>query len=536
MLQYMHYEKVQESFEGIGETVETGETGETGEDITENKEPVPELSLVNKFLYIIGLYISFIIFFLIFGTIIFKYTMMTRLCKFGEDYITCLPRNLTNRDEIANSNKYFLCDSFLYPNLNETNETSSESETENKTVTMGIPIHFSPNLYSLAFLYKNVWDKEYPLNPGIEFPYIKDPKNEKKMMETANTMFQNIWFPTLTYVFTCTNRCFSWLNSDVIIITSIVLLILSFIGISTNIKNNNFSWKNGISLLYPFALFLALIYFLPISIYYWSLNIFYEYHSDGTKTVYKWYEVFSDNELLNNFLHWFFLVIIFWVWVVIVISWAVIASFSFVFICIIISCLFITCIFSDESYYTWKTDNKEEDRKLNFKNAFLLFIFYCKTNIFVQFLVFITLGLIASGIDSTIGMIFLLTILVLFFYYFFSLFHKIKNMLIFTHLFKYEDGNFENVEIKDLPKSETNMSENKTNGEMKEMTNNPLTKNDVAITNSDKTKSNSANENKSEINDINEIESNINNGKVNQATSGLNDLISELKNEIKNKE
>ena len=535
MLQYMHYEKVQESFEGIGETDETDKNGED-----ENKEePVPELSLVNKFLYIIGLYILFIIVFLIFGTIIFKYTMMTRLCKFGKDNITCLPKNLANRDEIANSDKYFLCDYFLYDvkettesdNIESQNQTTGNETTGNETIKMGIPIHFSPKIYSLGFLYKNVYDRQYPLNPGIEFPYIKDSDDKKKMMETANTMFQNIWFPTLTYVFTCTNWWFSWIHSDVIMITSIILLMVSFIGISTSIKNNNFSWKSGLSLLYPFTFFLILIYLLPISIYYWSLNFFYEYRSDGTKSLFKWYSVFSDNELLNNILHVVLYFVLFWVWVFLIVIWMTLSSFSF-FINILIIGVFITCIFLDESYYTWKKDNNEEDRKLNVQNTFLLFIFYCKTNQFVQFLVFITLGLIASGFDSTIGTIFCLTICVLFFYYFFLLSDKIKNMLLLTHLFKYKDGKFEGVEIKDLPKTDT---KTETNGEMKEITSDDKVASENKVASDDKV----ASENKvtsdnltnfGEMNDeLTQIKTDIENDNLEKASKEINKFRKEMK-------
>ena len=431
--QFFDYETVKEGFESVETPDAADATDETATDetATDNSDNTKLLKDVG---FLVVFYILFVFIFMISGTIIFKYIIMTRL---GESIIGCIPGfpvNLSYRknnsefyDNFFSDDKEILldkeypCDYFTYTRKDEKNETK-----------VFLPINFSYNPYYNDWLYR------YDFNtgiPGTNYSLDADRNKSFGIGEVdpnilSNTFPINWFWPTFTSIFIGMNNIFTNGVAPSVAVIFILLLALSstISMVTTTIDQNIYPSAYSIlsSILNPISMLIYFpIFILSFTSLFWSINLVNFYEDDK-----RMHLMFLNYVFFQNF--WFnlgakimaicavFACLVAWLWINIFLIFSQ-------FLPLFMTAMFFICIFS-RAYGSYTYNN--QTKKLDFYNILTeIFPIYCCTNMWIIFFMLFAFVLLASAINPTIGAI---TFVCMFFgilIFYTSIKNMIKNIL-----------------------------------------------------------------------------------------------------------
>lgn len=413
--QFFDYETIKEGF-SFTESPDTPDTpAETPTETPEPSKPEPA-SDNTKLLKDVGLlivfYILFVIIFMISGSVIFKYIIMTRMGKSVVGCIPGFPDDLNYRkksSEFYNKffaggkealiNKEYQCHYFKYIRKDEKNEKTK----------VYIPITFSYKPYYNNWLYRDDFNTGIP---GTIYSLDADmdrstEEGEVNPMLLSNSFPINWFWSSFTTVFTCTNTIFT--NGMYPSIAIIIVLFLSLSNTismaSTTINQNTypsvFTILSSIVHSFSFLIYIPVLVFSFASLF-WSINLV-NYYEEGDKQMHLRFLrfVFFDNFWFNLgakiiAICAIFACLILWLWFNFIIVFGQFLPFVF-------TVMFFICILSN-SYGKYTYNNETKD--LNFSNILLeLFPIYCATNRWIIFFMLFAFVLLASAINPTIGAI-----------------------------------------------------------------------------------------------------------------------------------
>jgi len=401
--QFFEYEKIKEAFDTVENEIQTAE------DKTEVEIPIPD-DTNTKLLKDVGLlvvfYILFVFIFMITGSVVFKYIIMTR---FGMSTIAGrlqgFPTSLDYRypgnfeykkffsgGEESLLQKKYLCDYFTYTD-------------EDKKVFL--PINFSYSPYYNNWLYRHNFSTGVP---GCVYSLDADMKKspgsgEINSAPLSNTFPINWFWPTFTTVFIGMNNIFTFIPEIYIIIIVLLLALYNTISFAYTAADKNI-YPSGISIFLSiincfFVLFQIPVSILSFSSLFWSFNLlfYYDVDDDGIK-----HRIINQPKLFRydwmNFWAKFWLLVALYsclgVWLFINFFMVVTQFLPFVMMVMIFICTFC------RSYGNYKYNN--EIRDLSFVNILTeVFPIYCSTNRYIIFFMLIAFVLMATAINPSIG-------------------------------------------------------------------------------------------------------------------------------------
>ena len=230
--QFFDYETVKETVkEGFeSDTVETDPTEPT-EPTKDEEDPNSNTKLLKDVGLLIVFYILFVAIFMISGSIMFKYIIMTRMGKSVVGTISGFPDNLSYRkssneaydkffsgDKERLIDKEYDCDYFTYNHKDENNEKSK----------VFLPIKFSYEPYYNNWLYRHDFNTGIPgtvysLDADMD---ISAGEGEVNPNILSNTFPINWFWTTFTTIFTTTNNIFA--NGMTATVAIIIVLSVSY--------------------------------------------------------------------------------------------------------------------------------------------------------------------------------------------------------------------------------------------------------------------------------------------------------------------
>ena len=408
--QFFDYETIKEGFDStdtnpadIPSTESSTPTEPIENPVSENTKLLKDVGLLVVF------YILFVIIFMVSGSIMFKYIIMTRLGKSIFGYIPGLPDNLSYRkkssedynkffagDKEALLNKEYECDYFSYTRKDEKNEK----------LKIFIPIIFSYKPYYNDWLYR------HDFNTGIPGTiYSLDADMDKSSGEgeidpiLLSNRFPINWFwSSFTTVFTTTNNIFTnCITASVAIIIVLLLALSNTISMVSTVVNQNI-YPSGFTILTSIFHSFSILIYIPIFVssfasLFWSVNLVNFYEADKQMHLrflrYTFFENFWLNLLTKIFaICTVFACLIAWLWF----NFFLIAT---QFLPTVFMVMFFICVLGNTN---GKYIYNDETKDLTFSNILLeLFPIYCFTNRWIIFFMLFAFVLLASAINPTIG-------------------------------------------------------------------------------------------------------------------------------------
>ena len=432
--------------EGFVDSDETGqepsdENQENDETIDKDEKSNEKSATDNAKLYndvklLIKFYLLFILFFMVSGSIMFKYIIMTRMCKSIVGKIPGFPDNLNYRvkddenydnffsgGEEALNGVYHDCGYFTYPNGDE------------KDQSLQIPIELSFDPYYNNWLYRNDFTTGIP---GVIYSLDNDKsinpiENVGPISDFLINIINSFW-KTFTTIFIGMNNIFSKGISALFAILFVLLMAMSNAsslatkevegGGSTSIFSIIKNSLSPLTLLFYFPIFI-----LSFSALFWGINIINYYEDDRMHLYFSDYDFVSEDTFGSFWINWIVRGILIFIMFIYFLGWLafigglimsqVLPFFMF--------SLFIICIFC-KTYGKYTYNGFKKD--LTFSNIIIeLLPIYCFTNRWIIFFMLLAFVLIATAINPTIGIIVFICMFFGSFIFYGSIGKMIKNIL-----------------------------------------------------------------------------------------------------------